>query len=254
MRGVAEGERELWMKLRSAGALYSALSRQTRIRREVLSPWWRRYQQQGRVRLEPHSRRPGHSPTQLGGSIALQNLQLRDRGWEPRHASPEPCTWLSAPSIGCCPVMPQPLAYARTTRVPPLREESSRRTAAPRSRISVPLAKLFTRIRIRGGRRIQPQGRGPHSTAGVQPGCGPLFGAVVTALPYRIESVMTDNDLIFSMRYAYNPKRQTRFQQACNSLGIHHRLSQPQHPQTNGKVERFFRTLDEECFLVRDPG
>jgi transposase InsO family protein len=77
---------------------------------------------------------------------------------------------------------------------------------------------------------------------------------VVRALPYRLEAVMTDNDLIFSMRYAYNPERQTRFQQACKSLGIAHWLTKPGHPQSNGKVERFFRTLDEECFLVRDPG
>ena len=37
-------------------------------------------------------------------------------------------------------------------------------------------------------------------------------------------------------------------------MGIQHRLTQPHHPQTNGKVERFFRTLDEECLLIRDPG
>jgi transposase InsO family protein len=77
---------------------------------------------------------------------------------------------------------------------------------------------------------------------------------VLTALPYRIEAVMTDNDLIFTMRHAFHSQRQTRFQQACRSLGIQHWLAQPHHPQSNGKVERFFRTLDEECLLIRKPG
>jgi transposase InsO family protein len=77
---------------------------------------------------------------------------------------------------------------------------------------------------------------------------------VVTALPYRIEAVMTDNDLIFSMRRAHYWQRQTRFQQCCRSLGIEHLLTSPHRPQTNGKVERFFRTLEEECLLIQDPG
>lgn len=77
---------------------------------------------------------------------------------------------------------------------------------------------------------------------------------VLSALPYQIEAVMTDNDLIFTMRHAFHSQRQTRFQQACRSLGIQHWLAQPHHPQSNGKIERFFRTLDEECLLIRNPG
>jgi hypothetical protein len=48
-------------------------------------------------------------------------------------------------------------------------------------------------------------------------------------LPYRIEAVMTDNDLIFTMRYAFNSQRQTCFQQACRSLGIEHWRARPRH-------------------------
>jgi len=33
-----------------------------------------------------------------------------------------------------------------------------------------------------------------------------------------------------------------------------HWLTSPHRSQTNGKVERFFRTLDEECLLIQDPG
>ena len=77
---------------------------------------------------------------------------------------------------------------------------------------------------------------------------------VLGTLPYPVEAVMTDNDLIFTMRFGPHTQRRTHFQNACRSMGISHWLTAPHHPQTNGKVERFFRTLDEECFLLRDPG
>jgi hypothetical protein len=58
---------------------------------------------------------------------------------------------------------------------------------------------------------------------------------LVAELSYRIEAVMTDNDLIFTMRYAFHSQRQTRFQQACRSLGIEHWRARPRHPESNGR-------------------
>jgi len=36
-------------------------------------------------------------------------------------------------------------------------------------------------------------------------------------------------------------------------MEIRHWLTGPRRPQSNGKVERLFRTLDEECLLIRNP-
>src|SRR5260370_41495216 len=85
MRGVAYavGERELFMRLHEQGVSFLALSRQTGIRRELLSRWWRRYQEQGRTGLEPRSRRPRHCSVHLAGQVEQQILQLRKRGWGP---------------------------------------------------------------------------------------------------------------------------------------------------------------------------
>jgi transposase InsO family protein len=33
--------------------------------------------------------------------------------------------------------------------------------------------------------------------------------------------------------------------------GIRHRYTRPYRPQTNGKIERFWRTLKEECFSLQ---
>jgi transposase InsO family protein len=76
---------------------------------------------------------------------------------------------------------------------------------------------------------------------------------VLAQLPYRVEAVMTDNDLLFTMRFAFHADRLTRFQQALRSAGIAHRLIQPRSPASNGKVERLIKTIDDECFRVVDP-
>ena len=76
---------------------------------------------------------------------------------------------------------------------------------------------------------------------------------VVARLGYPVEAVLTDNDLVFTMRFAFYSKRRTRFQQACQSLGIRHRLLRPHAPESNGKVERFIKTIDDECFAVKRP-
>jgi transposase InsO family protein len=38
---------------------------------------------------------------------------------------------------------------------------------------------------------------------------------------------------------------------ACADFGVRHRRTRPYRPQTNGKVERFFRTTLEECLYVQ---
>jgi transposase-like protein len=85
MRGVAYpiGERELLMRLHKQGVSWMALSRQSGIRREVLTRWWTRYQEEGRAGLEPRSRRPRHFASRLAVEIEQQILNLRSRGWGP---------------------------------------------------------------------------------------------------------------------------------------------------------------------------
>lgn len=76
---------------------------------------------------------------------------------------------------------------------------------------------------------------------------------VLSELSYPVEAVMTDNDLVFTMRFAYYAGRKTYFEEACRSLGIEHRLLRPHAPESNGKVERFIKTIDDECFARRQP-
>jgi transposase InsO family protein len=255
MRGVAYsvGERELLMRMHEQGVSLSALSRKTGISREVLSRWWVRYKEQGRAGLEPRSRRPRRSPGRLTAEIEQEILALRNRGWGPARI---------ALALG--------IGHSSVHRVLLRCGRNRLRSVAPR---------VFRRYeKTRPGELLHldlkylyrwPNSQREYAFAGVDDfsreavahirpdrtsaDAAAFLEQVVTTLPYRIEAVLTDNDLIFTMRYAFHSQRQTRFQQACRSLGIEHWLARPHHPESNGKVERFFRTMDEECFAVHRP-
>jgi transposase InsO family protein len=57
------------------------------------------------------------------------------------------------------------------------------------------------------------------------------------------EEILTDNGAEFAARA--NPQDHP-FEQMLIELGIKHRYTRPYRPQTNGKAERFWRTLDDD--------
>jgi transposase InsO family protein len=74
--------------------------------------------------------------------------------------------------------------------------------------------------------------------------------ALIEAIPYKIRTVLTDNGI----QFAYLPKNRNgptarymthMFAMRCRENGIEHRLTKPNHPWTNGQVERMNRTLKE---------
>ena len=69
------------------------------------------------------------------------------------------------------------------------------------------------------------------------------------ACPIRIRTILTDNGKEFTDRLFGLRKRAATgkhaFDLLCSDLGIEHRLAPPQHPQTNGMVERFNGRIEE---------
>ena len=57
-----------------------------------------------------------------------------------------------------------------------------------------------------------------------------------------VRAVLTDNGSAYRSRL---------FARLCSEAGVRNRFTQPYRPQTNGKVERFNRTLLEEWAYVR---
>jgi transposase InsO family protein len=71
---------------------------------------------------------------------------------------------------------------------------------------------------------------------------------LLKAVPYRIHTILTDKGIQFAEQprnrnTAYS--RQMRFDMICEANGIEHRLTKPNHPWTNGQVERMNRTIKE---------
>ena len=65
----------------------------------------------------------------------------------------------------------------------------------------------------------------------------------------RFEEVLTDNGPEFGIRSS-KQKASHPFERMLMELGIIHRYIRPYRPQTNGKVERFWRTIEDD--MLRD--
>ncbi len=71
---------------------------------------------------------------------------------------------------------------------------------------------------------------------------------LLEVVPYQIHTLLTDNGI----QFAEQPRnrntafsRQSRFDMICEANGIEHRLTKPNHPWTNGQVERMNRTIKD---------
>ena len=77
-----------------------------------------------------------------------------------------------------------------------------------------------------------------------------FLDALVEAVPYKIHTVLTDNGIQFAdlPKNRNGPTARFRghpFDRACCRHGIEHRPTRPNHPWTNGQVERMNRTIKE---------
>ena len=68
---------------------------------------------------------------------------------------------------------------------------------------------------------------------------------VLDKLPYKVHTVLTDNDMqLTPQAHPFLPGGH-RFDRICREYGVEHRLTKPAHPWTNGQVERMNRTIKE---------
>lgn len=253
MRGVAHDPvlRAKLMALHQQGVTLNQLSQQYGIARPVLSRWWARYRDGDWEALQPYSRRPDHSPSRISLALEREVLHLRQRGWGPARIAPQ--LGLGHGTVQRIlarfgqnrlprPSRPRPQRYEKQRPGELLHLDVKFLPALRNARHDFEFAAVddFSREAV-----VRIETEHTSQTA------SQFLEYVLDRLPYRVEAVMTDNALVFSMRHAFHGDRQTRFQQLCRSLGIEHRLLRPYAPECNGKVERFFRTVDDECLNRR---
>lgn len=65
------------------------------------------------------------------------------------------------------------------------------------------------------------------------------------------EQIMTDNGVEFTAYTSQKAKETHFFETMLNIINVKHIYTRPYRPQTNGKIERFWRILYEECILCQ---
>lgn len=77
------------------------------------------------------------------------------------------------------------------------------------------------------------------------------FNMIKSIFNIQFEEVLTDNGSEFGQRQSQN-KDEHPFERMLMELGVKHRYTRPYRPQTNGKVERFWRTLEDDLLRGAD--
>jgi transposase InsO family protein len=70
----------------------------------------------------------------------------------------------------------------------------------------------------------------------------------------RVERVMTDNGVEFTSYTSQKAKETHFFETALQMFDVQHKYTRPYRPQTNGKIERFWKTLMNECTDLAEKG
>lgn len=253
MRGVAYDPvfRAKLMAMHQQGVTLTALSGEFGVAREVLSRWWTRYQAEDLAGLQPRSRRPHTSPSQISQRTQQRILTLRQRRLSAARISHAlgigygtTQRVLEAHGVNQLPrpVRPRPKRFEKQRPGELVHIDFKYLPALRNARHDFEFAAIddFSREAVVW---ITTESTSAAATT--------FLERVARALPYPIEAVLTDNAFAFTMRHARHAERRTRFQEACAALGITHHLLRPYAPQSNGKVERFFRTVNDECLHVR---
>jgi len=253
MRGVAHDPvfRAKLMALHEQGVPFTTLSAEFAVAREVLGRWWARYLAGDLAALQPISRRPRVSPTKLPATTARRILTLRARRYSAvriahlldlGHSTVQRVLVQHGLNQLARPARPHGRRYEKSRPGELLHIDLKYLPALRNARHDFEFAAVddFSREAVV---RIQ--------TDQTSAAAADFLEHVVHTLPYPVEAVLTDNAFAFTMRHARHSDRLTRFQQVCQALAIRHYVVRPCTPQSNGKVERFFRTIDDECLDVR---
>jgi len=261
------GRSELVARI-AAGQPVAMVAEEMNVSRATAYKWWRRWQAEGEAGLADRSSRPHRCPHRTSPQLERRVISLRQR----RKLGPARI----GPIVGLPPsTVHRVLTRHGLQRLAWMDRPTGRlirriETTRPGELVHVDVKKLH---QVPPGGGWRGHGRGvvayqhrstPHidylhtvidahsRVAYVEvwadeqgETCAGVFRRAIAwfaARAVRIDAVLTDN----GPGYRSNAWRET-----CAESGIEHRRIRPYQPQTNGKVERFNRTLVDEWAYVR---
>ena len=264
-----EGRLRMCRRIES-GYTIAATAEAMNVSRQVASKWWNRYLEEGEAGLEDRSSRPHSCPRQTPARVERRIVALR----QSRKLGP-------ARLAGIVDVPASTVHRVLVRHGVNRLAWMDRPTGRVIRRIETSYCGELVHIDVKKLARI-PDGGGHrfHGRAGTRNGSmskrGKGYGHVHTAIDaysrlaysefagienaqncvafldravaffaahaITIERILTDNG---------NGYRSTAWKTRCAELGIGHTRTKPYHPATNGKVERFNRTLADEWAYAR---
>ena len=215
-----------------------------------------RYRTEGDAAFEPRSRRPHTSPNELDSDTVdlITNLRetLTGKGLD---AGPETIAWHLRTDhqvvVSISTIRRRLIAAGLITPEPKKRPKSS----YIRFEADLPNETWqsdFTHWRFADGTDIEvlvwldDHSRYALSVTAHQPVTGTIVLETFTETARQHgfpASVLTDNGLVYTVRFAGYPGGRNQLETALGNLGITQKHSRPNHPTTCGKVERFHQTL-----------
>jgi transposase InsO family protein len=260
-----EGRLRLCQRI-EAGWSITAAAESMNVSRQCASKWWGRYQADGRVGLVDRSSRPRSCPHQTPARVERRIVALRQsRRLGParlaglvgvpastvhrvlvRHGVNR-LRWMDRPTgrvirrieTARCGELVH-IDVKRLARIPPGGGHRKLGRAVTRNRPGLGYTHVHTAIDAYS-RLAYSEFAGTENTVN----CVAFLDRAVAWFAARgitIERILTDNG---------NGYRSLAWAQRCAELGIRHTRTRPYRPATNGKVERFNRTLADEWAYAR---
>ena len=248
------------------GASVTAVCRGLGVSRRTYYRWRARYQALGAAGLTDRSSRPYHSPRRLAVEHEQAIADLRtQRGWGAdriaivlglgratvhrtiRRLGLQRAARVREPVRRYERHTPGELLHIDTKKLASLRHGIGRRTfhqREPHPR-TTPAGYVVVYAAIDDATRLSYVEQLDDERGDLAAAFLVRAHAFFAALDIRTQRVLTDNGMLFRSHAWIN---------ACAELGIGRRYTRPYRPQTNGKVERFFRTLTDECLYAQNFG
>ena len=235
---------------------HSALGREFGVSRQTVRKWHDRYVAEGLAGLEDRSARPHRSPTQLPRYQRRQIERRRRRGW----SSLRIAQYYGHP-VSTVVTIQRRLGLNRLARLEPPRPVLRYEHRRPGALVHLDIKKLgkIGRVghRMHGDRTTRARGIGWEFVHVAIDDCTRLAYAEVlagedavttaafltravgwfAAWGIRVRALLTDNGKCYTGHV---------FATAVATHRLGHRRTRPYRPQTNGKAERFIRTLLHE--------
>jgi transposase InsO family protein len=215
-----------------------------------------RYQAEGEAAFEPRSRRPKTSPRAVSNdTIELMTRLRKELAGQGLDAGPHTIAWHlrhhHQVTVSAATVSRHLTAAGLVTREPTKRPKNSY------IRFAAELPNEcwqsdFTHYPLAGGTGteilswIDDHSRYALSVTAWNRVTGPIVLATFRAAAGRHgapASTLTDNGLVFTTRYSGGKGGRNALENELRKLGITQKNGKPNHPQTQGKVERFQQTL-----------